>query len=105
MWCLSQSWLVDNVLVGWNPSKIPSLHGMNAVVTGANSGIGWSVFDQADHWGATASSVMNWMSIFDSDCHRLLKAPVLRCDPLVRTCTCTCTAGTSPASWLRMVPR
>ncbi|KAJ9509970.1 hypothetical protein QJQ45_011430 [Haematococcus lacustris] len=37
----AEQWLVDEVLVGWNPSQVPSLHGKVAVVTGANSGIGY----------------------------------------------------------------
>ncbi|GFH25640.1 WW domain-containing oxidoreductase, partial [Haematococcus lacustris] len=37
----AEQWLVDDILVGWTPSKIPSLQGKVAVVTGANSGIGY----------------------------------------------------------------
>ncbi|GFH06170.1 WW domain-containing oxidoreductase [Haematococcus lacustris] len=57
----AEQWLVDEVLVGWNPSQVPSLHGKVAVVTGANSGIGYEATRKLAENGAEVYMVVRNM--------------------------------------------
>ncbi|KAL6759727.1 hypothetical protein V8C86DRAFT_1243064 [Haematococcus lacustris] len=69
----AEQWLVDEMLVGWNPASVPNLYGKVAVITGANSGIGYETTRKLAENGAEVYMVVRNMDKGQSAVEQLRK--------------------------------